>query len=70
MLEYHRYTGDELALHMAELTLTCMYRGGIFDHVGGGFSRYSTDAQFCIPHCYTPPFNFLTSVLLPISSHT
>ena len=50
LLEYHRYTGDELALHMAELTLTCMYRGGIFDHIGGGFCRYSTDARWQVPH--------------------
>ena len=49
LLEYHRYTGDELALHMAELTLTCMYRGGIFDHIGGGFCRYSTDARWQVP---------------------
>ena len=50
MLEYHRYTGDPLALHMAEHTLTCMYRGGIFDHIGGGFCRYSTDARWQVPH--------------------
>lgn len=50
LLEYHRYTGDEKALHMAEHTLQCMYRGGIFDHVGGGFCRYSTDDQWLVPH--------------------
>lgn len=31
-------------------SLTCMARGGIFDHVGGGFFRYSTDQQWTIPH--------------------
>lgn len=35
-----------MALH----TLDCMYRGGLFDHVGGGFSRYSTDGRWLIPH--------------------
>ena len=35
---------------MAETTLTQMYRGGIFDHIGGGFSRYSTDERWLVPH--------------------
>lgn len=35
---------------MAEKTLMQMYRGGIFDHVGGGFSRYSTDRYWLVPH--------------------
>ena len=35
---------------MAETTLTQMYRGGIFDHIGGGFSRYSTDDRWLAPH--------------------
>lgn len=38
------------ALSMAEKTLVQMYRGGIFDHIGGGFSRYSTDGQWLVPH--------------------
>lgn len=37
-------------LHMAEHTLVQMYRGGMFDHVGGGFSRYSTDDKWLVPH--------------------
>lgn len=43
-------TGDGQAREMAELTLERMYRGGLFDHVGGGFSRYSTDRQWLVPH--------------------
>lgn len=35
---------------MAEKTLTQMYMGGIFDHIGGGFSRYSTDNRWLLPH--------------------
>jgi uncharacterized protein YyaL (SSP411 family) len=35
---------------MAEKTLEQMYRGGIFDHIGGGFSRYSTDRKWLVPH--------------------
>ena len=38
------------ALFMATLTLTRMADGGIFDHVGGGFSRYSVDRYWQIPH--------------------
>ena len=45
-----RLTRDQALLNMAETTLRCMYRGGIFDHIGGGFSRYSTDKRWLIPH--------------------
>ena len=38
------------ALEMVEKTLTQMRKGGIFDHIGGGFSRYSTDKYFLAPH--------------------
>ncbi|MCD7948067.1 MAG: thioredoxin domain-containing protein [Oscillospiraceae bacterium] len=46
---HHLHVGDR-ALEMAEQTLTAMYRGGIYDHIGGGFSRYSTDRQWLAPH--------------------
>ncbi len=36
--------------HMAEKTLLQMFKGGIFDHIGGGFSRYSTDERWLAPH--------------------
>ena len=35
---------------MVEKTLQQMYRGGIFDHIGYGFSRYSTDERWLVPH--------------------
>lgn len=38
------------AMEMAEKTLQAMARGGIFDHIGGGFSRYSTDEKWLVPH--------------------
>ena len=47
--EYAR-SGDADALHVAVLTLEEMAKGGIFDHLGGGFSRYSVDAGWTIPH--------------------
>ena len=41
---------DSTAAHMATFTLSSMKRGGIWDHVGGGFSRYSVDERWLIPH--------------------
>ena len=38
------------ALRMAERTLDAMAEGGIHDHIGGGFSRYSTDERWLVPH--------------------
>jgi len=38
------------ALDMAQASLTAMARGGLFDHVGGGFSRYAVDRRWAIPH--------------------
>src|SRR5262249_11779218 len=42
--------GDDNALKMVRLTLQKMAAGGIYDHLGGGFARYSTDAQWLVPH--------------------
>ncbi|MCA9135036.1 MAG: thioredoxin domain-containing protein, partial [Planctomycetales bacterium] len=50
LLRIHRRTGDQTALEMVELTLGRMARGGIYDHLGGGFARYSTDAKWLVPH--------------------
>jgi uncharacterized protein len=50
LLRYWRRIGDSRALHMVEHTLERMRRGGIFDHVGFGFHRYSTDGQWLLPH--------------------
>jgi hypothetical protein len=49
MQEYEK-TGKGTLLEMAETTLLSMYQGGIFDHIGYGFSRYSTDERFLVPH--------------------
>ena len=50
LLEYARRTEDGRALEMADVTLTQMARGGIFDQLGGGFCRYSTDEAWRVPH--------------------
>lgn len=50
LLRYYYRTGDNKVLEMAQNTLKKMAAGGIYDHVGGGFHRYSTDAQWLVPH--------------------
>ncbi len=50
LLRIHRRTGDKHALTMATHTLEKIARGGIYDHLGGGFHRYSTDAHWLVPH--------------------
>ncbi len=50
LLRYGRRSEDPRAAEMVEKTLSAMRRGGIFDHVGFGFHRYSTDADWLVPH--------------------
>lgn len=50
LLRYSLLEKDSSALEMVKHSLTQMFRGGIFDHLGGGFSRYSTDEKWLIPH--------------------
>jgi uncharacterized protein YyaL (SSP411 family) len=50
LLRHYHATGEQKALEMVEHTLHSMFRGGMFDHVGKGFARYSTDEQWLIPH--------------------
>lgn len=50
LLRYWLRTGQTYALEMAVSTLTSMRQGGIFDQIGGGFHRYSTDRQWFVPH--------------------
>lgn len=50
LMEYGVRENRREALSMAGTTLEQMYRGGIFDHIGGGFSRYSTDEKWLAPH--------------------
>jgi uncharacterized protein YyaL (SSP411 family) len=50
LLRYARRTRDEGATAMVTTTLDRMASGGIYDHVGGGFHRYSTDAKWLVPH--------------------
>ncbi|MCJ7579545.1 MAG: thioredoxin domain-containing protein [Candidatus Aminicenantes bacterium] len=50
LLRHYFHTGDKYSLSMATFTLDKMARGGMYDHVGGGFHRYSTDEKWLVPH--------------------
>lgn len=50
LLRMFQLEGEPKALLMAETTLQAMARGGLFDQIGGGFSRYSTDEKWLVPH--------------------
>ncbi len=50
LLAYHKYSDNETALHHALFSLDKMIGGGIYDQIGGGFSRYATDRAWLIPH--------------------
>ena len=50
LMQYYARTGETKALAMAEQTLRQMRLGGIFDQIGLGFHRYSTDPQWLVPH--------------------
>jgi len=50
LLRYWKRTGEEKALKMVETTLQSMRKGGIYDQIGFGFHRYSTDSTWLVPH--------------------
>ncbi len=50
LMKYFSIYKEERALEMVEKTLDSMLKGGIYDHIGGGFSRYSTDHKWLVPH--------------------
>ncbi len=50
LLREHARPGDGKPLNMAETTLDRMARGGMYDQIGGGFARYSTDGRWLVPH--------------------
>lgn len=50
LLAHAAGSGNARSLEMTEATLAAMARGGIYDHIGGGFHRYSTDERWHVPH--------------------
>jgi len=50
LLRHYHFTGHQPSLQQALLSIDKMVQGGIYDHLGGGFARYSTDTQWLAPH--------------------
>ncbi len=50
LMQYYYYSSNESAREAVLTTLDKMALGGIYDHLGGGFARYSTDSQWKVPH--------------------
>lgn len=50
LMNYSKVHKDSRTLFFVQLTLDMMHRGGIYDHLGGGFSRYSVDEHWMVPH--------------------
>ena len=50
MLRQHQHTSDDGLLTMVRVSLDAMASGGMYDHIGGGFSRYSVDEKWLVPH--------------------
>nr|WP_066499560.1 thioredoxin domain-containing protein [Abyssisolibacter fermentans] len=50
LLRYYKFYNKQEAFNMCLDTLKSMYKGGIYDHIGGGFARYSTDKIWLVPH--------------------
>jgi len=50
LLREAKLSNESRSVFIVERTLEMMYRGGIYDHLGGGFSRYSVDEQWLVPH--------------------
>lgn len=50
LLNYHKMSGDTQSLSAVKVTLDRMAFGGIYDQIGGGFARYSTDSAWLVPH--------------------
>ena len=50
LLQNYYLTDNKMALEIVTTTLDEMAKGGIYDHLGGGFARYSTDNDWKVPH--------------------
>src|SRR5690606_18656926 len=72
LLRYHHFTKDEPSLKQALLSLDKMIEGGIYDQLGGGFARYSTDAEWLAPHFEKMLYDnaLLVSVMSEAYQHT
>jgi uncharacterized protein YyaL (SSP411 family) len=69
LTRYHHRTGDAEALAMATETLDAMAAGGVYDHIGGGFHRYSVDAAWRVPHFEKMLYDQAQLVLAYLDAH-
>ena len=67
LLRHHLATGDDEALGVVRLTLDHMAAGGIYDHLGGGFARYSVDDHWAVPHFEKMLYD--NALLVPVYLH-
>lgn len=68
LLRHYSRTQDVAALSMVEITIGAMAEGGIHDQIGGGFSRYSVDGEWHVPHFEKMLYD--NALLLPIYADT
>ncbi len=70
LMLYAKQNNNSNALQMAEKTLLQMRKGGIFDHVGNGFSRYSTDKYYLAPHFEKMPYDNALLIIAYASAYS
>jgi uncharacterized protein YyaL (SSP411 family) len=63
LMRYWKRSGRKRALQMAEKTVLGAYSGGIYDHVGSGFFRYSTDSKWLVPHFEKMLYDQATTIM-------
>lgn len=68
LLQYHYLTGDQQALEAVTISMDAMAYGGIYDQIGGGFARYSTDQFWKVPHFEKMLYD--NAQLISLYSHT
>lgn len=69
LLRYHQRTGDADALRMVEETLQAMRLGGVYDQVGHGIHRYSTDKIWLLPHFEKMLYDQALSVMAYVEAY-
>ncbi len=69
LLTYYERCGNAQSLQMAGHTLLQMYKGGLFDHIGYGFCRYSTDERFLVPHFEKMLYDNALLILAYVKAH-
>ena len=69
VLRHHHRTGDDEAANIIRRTLDAMADGGIYDQIGGGFARYSVDAEWLVPHFEKMAYDNAQLVSIYLDAH-